>query len=44
MSLRRFDQLLDRLRQRVAAFSDRRTGRNTKYSMEDPTITARSPR
>ena len=40
MSLRRFDQLIDRLRQRVAAFSDRRTGRNTKYTMEDISLSA----
>ena len=35
MSLRRFDQLIGRLRQCVAAFPDRRTGRNKKYTMED---------
>ena len=35
MSLRRFDQLIGRLRQCVAAFPDPRTGRNKKYTMED---------
>ena len=32
--LRRFDELMGRLRQRVAAFPDRRIGTNKKYTME----------
>ena len=40
MSLRRFDQLIVRLRQCVAAFSDRRTGKNKKYTMEDTGLSA----
>ena len=40
MSLRRFDQLIGRLRQRVAAFPDRRTGRNKKYTMADIALSA----
>ena len=40
MSLRRLDQLIDRLRRRLAAFSDRRTGDNTKYTMEDIALSA----
>ena len=35
MSLRRFDQLIGCIRQRLAAFHDRRTGKNTTYTMED---------
>ena len=35
MSLKRFDQLVGQLRERMAAFPDRRTGANTQYSMED---------
>ena len=40
MSLRHFDQLIDRLRQRVAAFPDRRTGSNKKYTMKDIGLSA----
>ena len=40
MSLRRFDELLDRIRQRVAAFPDRRTGLNKKYTMQDIGLSA----
>jgi len=40
MSLRRFDQLMGRLRQRMAAFPDRRTGENTQYTMEDIALSA----
>jgi hypothetical protein len=40
MSLRRFDQLIERLRQRVAAFPDRRTGRNKTYTMPDIALSA----
>ena len=35
MSLAKFDQLVERFREVVRAFPDRRTGTNTKYSMED---------
>ena len=35
MSLRRFDQLIGCIRQRLAGFHDRRTGKNTSYTMED---------
>lgn len=35
MSLKRFDQLVGELRQRIAAFPDPRTGTNNQYSMED---------
>ena len=35
MSLRRFEQLIGWLSQRMAAFPDRRTGRNKKYTMGD---------
>jgi hypothetical protein len=35
MSLRRFDQLIGSIRQRLAGFHDRRTGANTTYTMED---------
>jgi len=38
--LRRFDQLMGRLRQRVTAFHDRRTGANKKYTMEDIALSA----
>ena len=40
MSLRRFDELIGCLRQRVAAFHDRRTGENSKYTMEDIGLSA----
>lgn len=40
MSLRRFDHLMDRLRQCMAAFPDRRTGSNTQYTMEDIGLSA----
>ena len=40
MSLRRFDQVIGRLHQRVAAFPDRRTGRNKMYTMEDIGLSA----
>lgn len=40
MSLRRFDQVIVRLRQRLAGFPDRRTGRNKKYTMEDIGLSA----
>jgi hypothetical protein len=35
MSLRRFDQLIGSIRKRMGALHDRRTGKNTKYTMED---------
>jgi len=40
MSLRHFDQLIGRLRQRLAAFPDRRTGLNKKYTMADIALSA----
>lgn len=40
MSLRRFDQLIDRTRQRMAAFPDERTGLNKKYTMADIGLSA----
>lgn len=40
MSLRHFDDLIDSLRRRMAAFPDPRTGRNTKYTMEDIGLSA----
>ena len=40
MSLRPFEQLISRLRHRMAAFPDRRTGRNTKYTIEDIALSA----
>ena len=40
MSVRTFDQLMGRVRQRVASFSDRRTGSNKKYKMEDIGLSA----
>ena len=35
MSMQRFDQLIGCIRQRLAGLHDRRTGKNTKYTMED---------
>ena len=40
MSLKRLDQLVGLLRQLVAAFPDRRTGKNKQYSMEDIGLSA----
>jgi hypothetical protein len=40
MSLRRFDQLIGCIRQRLAGFHDRRTGKNKKYTMEDIALSA----
>lgn len=40
MSLKRFDQLVDRFRAILAAFPDKRTGANTQYSMEDIGLSA----
>ena len=40
MSLRNFDQVIGALRQRMAAFSDCRTGLNTHYTMEDIALSA----
>jgi len=40
MSLRRFDQLIGCIRRRLAAFHDRRIGKNKKYSMEDIALSA----
>jgi hypothetical protein len=40
MSLRRFDQLIGHIRQRLGAFHDRRTGQNKKYTMEDIALSA----
>ena len=40
MSLRRFDQLIGSIRQRLGAFHDRRTGKNKKYTMEDIALSA----
>ena len=34
MSLKRFDQLIGKLRDCLAALPDKRTGANTQYSME----------
>ncbi len=39
-SLRRFDQLIGHIRQRMGAFPDRRTGLNKKYTMEDIGLSA----
>jgi hypothetical protein len=38
--LKRFDQLVGQLRKLLAAFPDRRTGTNTRYSMEDIGLSA----
>jgi len=40
MSLRRFDQLISHIHQRLGAFHDRRTGKNKKYTMEDIALSA----
>jgi len=40
MSLRRFDQLIGSIRQRLAGFHDRRNGKNKKYTMEDIAMSA----
>jgi hypothetical protein len=40
MSLQRFEQLIGCLRQRMAAFPDRRTGRNQQYPMADIALSA----
>ncbi len=40
MSLKRFDQLVDRFRAILAGFPDKRTGANTQYSMEDIGLSA----
>lgn len=40
MSLKRFDQLVDRFRTILAAFPDKRTGSNTRYSMADIGLSA----
>jgi len=40
MSLRRFDQLIGHIRQRLTGFHDRRTGKNKKYTMEDIALSA----
>jgi len=40
MSLRRFDQLINRIHQRLAGFHDRRTGKNKKYTMENIGLSA----
>jgi len=40
VSLRRFDQLIGCIRQRLGAFHDRRTGKNKKYTMEDIALSA----
>ncbi|MEI8123058.1 MAG: ISNCY family transposase [bacterium] len=40
MSLRRFDQLIGSIRQRLGTFHDRRTGLNKKYTMEDIALSA----
>lgn len=40
MSLRRFDQLIGSIRQRLGAFPDQRTGTNTTYPMEDIGLSA----
>jgi len=40
MSLKHFDQLVDRFRATLAAFPDKRIGANTQYSMEDIGLSA----
>jgi hypothetical protein len=40
VSLRRFDQLIGSIRQRMGALHDRRTGKNKKYRMEDIGLSA----
>jgi hypothetical protein len=40
MSLKRFDQLVGRLRQCLAGLPDRRTGENSSYTMEDIGLSA----
>lgn len=40
MNVRRFDQLIERLRTLVAQLPDRRTGTNTQYSMADIALAA----
>jgi hypothetical protein len=40
MSLRRFDQLIGCIRQRLGAFHDRRTGKNKQYTMADIALSA----
>ena len=39
-SLRRFDDLIGSIRQRLGSFHDRRTGKNKKYTMEDIGLSA----
>jgi hypothetical protein len=40
MSLRRFDHLIGSIRKRMGALHDRRTGKNTTYTMEDIGLSA----